>query len=152
MSNKETLQFIFALGITTLFLLIIAVFVYALTAICYKKIFKAYGYERPNYAWVPFYRLYILADLTCDGNFYIGDFTVEKKYFVWWWAISYIIAFIPFVGSITSTIIHIICLGHCHYEGIKKLDPSYDNKILSYLSSVIEIILWVLVLPKKVDK
>lgn len=124
---------------------------YGLTALSYQKIFRAYGYQHPGYAWIPFYRLYILADLTCDDVFKLGEFEIEKKIFLWWWIITYVIAFVPFVGGFISFILNILCLGYCHHEGIKKVDPTYDSTVLSYLSSLLPIILWILVLPKRVD-
>lgn len=130
---------------------ILFILLYGLTSLSYQKIFKAYGYPHPGYAWIPFYRLYILADLTCDDVFRLGEFQIEKKYFLWWWVITYIIAFVPFVGGFLSFILDVLCLGYCHHEGIKRIDPTYDSVVLSYLSAIFSIILWVIVLPKKVD-
>lgn len=148
MSNRQIISLILGIGFFSVFLLIVY---YAFTSLSYQKIFKAYGYAHPGYAWIPFYRLYILADLTCGPVFYLGQFEIEKKYFVWWWLITEIIAFIPVVGSIISFILYIICLGFCYDEGIKKLDHNYDNKVLSYACALFGFLLWIIVLPKKVD-
>ena len=148
MTNNQIIALILGFGFFSFILLLL---LYGLTALCYQKIFKAYGYAHPGYAWIPFYRLYILADLTCDSTFKFADFEIEKKIFVWWWIIAYVIAYVPFVGGIVSFILNIICLGFCYDEGIKKLDPTYDSKVLSYVSTVFPIVFWFVVLPKKVD-
>ena len=148
MTSRDIISIVLAssFAFSVIFLLL-----YALTALSYQKIFRAYGYPHPGYAWIPFYRLYILADLTCGDVFKLGEFQIEKKYFLWWWIITYIIAFVPFVGGFLSFILNILCLGFCHHEGIKKVDPTYESLVLSYLSTLFPIILWVLVLPKRVD-
>ena len=148
MTNQQIISLILGFGAISFILFLLF---YGLTSICYQKFFKAYGYANPLYAWIPFYRVYILADLTSSNPFVVGGFSIPKKVFVWWWVISYVIAFIPLAGGFLSLLIEVICLGYCHHEGIKKLDPSYDGKVLSYLSSLFHIILWVIVLPKKTD-
>ena len=148
MSNREFIALIFGFGFFSFILIILF---YSLTALCYQKMFKAYGYAHLGYAWIPFYRLYILADLTCGPIFQFGEFEIEKKYFLWWWVVAEVIAFVPFVGGFLSIIIHVVCLGYCHHEGIKKVDPTYDSPILSYISALFGFLLWFLVLPKKVD-
>lgn len=148
MTRGDIISIILASGFIFSFVFLIF---YGLTAFSYQKIFKAYGYQHPGYAWIPFYRLYILADLTCKDYFKLGEFQIEKKIFLWWWVITYVLAFIPFVGSFLSFILNILCLGCCHHEGIKRVDPTYDSTVLSYLSSLLPIILWILVLPKRVD-
>ena len=148
MTRGDIISIILASGFIFSFVFLIF---YGLTAFSYQKIFKAYGYQHPGYAWIPFYRLYILADLTCGDVFKLGEFEIEKKIFLWWWIITYVIAFIPFVGSLISFILNVLCLGYCHHEGIKKVDPTYDSVVLSYLSSLLPLILWILVLPKRVD-
>ncbi len=122
---------------------------YVFTSLSYKKVFEAYNYKNPVYAFIPFYSLYILADLTCDSVFSLGDIKIEKKIFVWWWLINYVVEFVPGIGGFLSFIINVICKGYCHDKAIKKIDPHYDSQVLSYLSSFIPIILWILVLPKK---
>lgn len=148
MSNREVITMVLGFGGVSFILFLLF---YGLTALSYQKIFKAYGYEHPGYAWIPFYRLYILADLTCGPVFKFGEFDVEKKIFLWWWAIAHVIAFVPFVGNFIYLLMTVVCLGYCHHEGIKKIDPTYNSAILSYISAVFGIILWFLVLPKKVD-
>lgn len=148
MSSRDVISIILASGfVATIVFLVI----YGFTSLSYQKIFKAYNYAHPGYAWIPFYRLYILADLTCEDTFMLGEFEIEKKIFLWWWLITYIIAFVPFVGGLISFILNVLCLGFCHHEGIKKVDPTYDNVVLSYVSAIFSIVLWFLVLPKNVD-
>lgn len=147
MTYRDLFAGLFAFGtISFIFFLLF----YGLTSLCYQKMFKAYGYPHPGYAWIPFYRLYILADLTCHGNFRVGDFSIEKKYFLWWWLISYVLAFVPMIGGFLSLIINVICLGFCYNNGIKKVDQTFDASILAYISAIFPIFLWFLVLPKKV--
>lgn len=148
MSSRDVISIILASGfVATIVFLVI----YGFTSLSYQKIFKAYNYAHPGYAWIPFYRLYILADLTCGDTFMLGEFEIEKKIFLWWWLITYIIAFVPLVGGLISFILNVLCLGFCHHEGIKKVDPTYDNVVLSYVSAIFSIVLWFLVLPKNVD-
>ena len=148
MTNQQLINIILGFGA---FAVVLFLLFYGFTSLCYQKFFRAYGYSHPGYAWIPFYRLYILADLTCTDPFVVGGFDIPKKYFVWWWVVVYVLAFIPGVGGFLSLLIEVICLGYCHHEGIKKLDPSYNNKVLSYVSSIFSIILWVIVLPKQAD-
>ena len=148
MSNREIIALLFGFGFFSFFAFLVF---YGLKALCYQKIFKAFGYAHPGYAWIPFYRLYILSDLTCGPIFKFGEFEIEKKYFLWWWVVAEAIAFIPFIGSFLSIIVHVVCLGYCHHEGITRVDPTYDSKILSYASALFGFLLWFLVLPKKVD-
>ena len=148
MTGKELLTLMFSFGVA--FFVLFFLF-YGLTSLCYQKMFNAYRYPHPGYAWIPFYRLYILADLTCGPVFKLGDFEIEKRIFMWWWLIVYILAFVPFVGGFVSFILNVLCLGYCHHEGIKKIDPTYDSPVLSYLSAIFSIFLWFLVLPKKVN-
>ena len=148
MTSREVITFM--LGFGFIFFILLMLF-YGLTSLSYQKIFKAYGYAHPGYAWIPFYRLYILSDLTCEDTFKLGEFEIEKKLFVWWWVAVYVIAFIPFVGSFLSFILNILCLGFCYDKGIRKVDPTYESKLLSYASAIFGFILWFLVLPKKVD-
>ena len=148
MSSRDVISIILASGFVTAIIFLV---IYGFTSLSYQKIFKAYNYAHPGYAWIPFYRLYILADLTCGDTFKLGEFEIEKKIFLWWWLITYIIAFVPFVGGLVSFILNVLCLGFCHHEGIKKVDPTYDNVVLSYVSAIFSIVLWFLVLPKNVD-
>ena len=148
MTGRDLLAFMLSFGFVSFILFFL---IYGLTSLCYQKIFRAYGYSHPGYAWIPFYRLYILADLTCGPIFKLGDFEIEKKIFVWWWIIVWCIAFVPLVGGFLSFILQVLCLGYCHHEGIKKVDPTYDSVVLSYVSAIFSIFLWFLVLPKKTN-
>ena len=157
MEYQQIMDFIqsnFALGAVAILLFYVLAFAffaigYILDSLCLVKIFRAYNYPNPYYAFIPFYNLYILANLTCDENFKLGEFKIEKKYFIWWWVIYLLISYIvPF--KIISFIIKVICLGFCYHNGIKQIDNSYDNKILSYAAAIFPIILWFVVLPKKI--
>lgn len=148
MTNRDVIYLFLGFGFISFIMFLL---IYGLTSLSYQKIFKAYGYAHPGYAWVPFYRLYILADLTCGETFKLGEFEISKKVFLWWWVITYVIAFVPFVGGLVGFILNVICLGFCHHEGIKRVDPTYDSFVLSYVSAIFSIVLWLLVLPKRVD-
>lgn len=121
---------------------------YVLNSLCLVKIFRAYNYPNPYYGFIPFYNWYILANLTSDEYFSLGEFKVEKKYFLWWWVI-YLVISCMVIFKIIAFIIKVICLGFCYHRGIKQIDNNYDNKILSYASTVFQFILWIVVLPKK---
>ena len=149
MSDYQLFEMLLGFGFIALVFIFIS---YVLTSFSYYKMFLAYNYQNPVYAFIPFYNLYILSNLTCGSIFRIGEFEIEKKYFVWWWLLAYIIAFIPAIGGFLSFIINIICLGFCYNEGIKRIDNNFDSKVLAYVSAIISIVLWFLVLPKRVNK
>ena len=152
MSETDMLSALFEFG--GFFIVIVGgclIVSYILTSLSYKKVFEAYNYKNPVYAFIPFYNLYILADLTCDSIFLLGDIKIEKKIFVWWWLINYVIGFIPAIGGFFKFVINLICKGYCHDKAIKKVNPNHDAQVLSYLSSFIPIIFWILVLPKKTN-
>lgn len=146
----NTIQSNFALSAVVIYMLTCAFFTirYVLNSLCLVKIFRAYNYQNPYYGFIPFYNLYILANLTCDEYFILGEFKIEKKYFLWWWVIYLVINYMIYFRIITL-IIKVICLGFCYHRGIKQIDNNYDNKILSYASTIFSFILWFIVLPKK---
>ena len=77
MEYQQIMDFIqsnFALGAVAILLFYVLAFAffaigYILDSLCLVKIFRAYNYPNPYYAFIPFYNLYILANLTCDENF-----------------------------------------------------------------------------------
>lgn len=131
------------------FVLTLGIIGYVFTSISYMKIFKSYNYAHPGYAFIPLYNLYILADLTCKDHFKIGEFRVEKKYFVWWWLIAIVIGFIPVLGKFIQFVIIIVAEGYCRKVAFTKLDRKYSDSIIAYISVIIPIVMWFIVIPSK---
>ena len=133
------------------FILTLGLLGYILTSFSYMKIFKAFNYSHPGYAFIPIYNLYILADLTCGDYFNLGDFKIEKKYFVWWWLFAFVIGLVPGIGSIFELAIIILSEGYCRKVAFSRIDDKYTGSIIAYVSVLIPIIMWVIVLPSKIN-
>ena len=133
------------------FILTLGLLGYILTSLSYRKIFKSFNYSHPGYAFIPIYNLYILADLTCGDCFRLGEFQIEKKYFVWWWFIAFIIGFIPVIGNLLELAIIILAEGYCIKVAFSRIDDKYSGSIIAYFSVVIPIIMWFIVLPSKIN-
>lgn len=134
------------------FILTLGLLGYILTSLSYMKIFKTFNFSHPGYAFIPIYNLYILADLTCGDYFRLGEFQIEKKYFVWWWLIAFVIGLIPFIGTWLELGIIILSEGYCRKVAFSRLDDKYSGSILAYFSVIIPIIMWFVVLPCKINK
>lgn len=148
MDDQTFLAMLLTFGIISLVFLILMFIGYLLNSFCFKKMFKAYGYQHPNYAFIPFYRDYILADLTVTGDVQILGLNIQKKYFVWWWLLCLILSFFRY-AQILSVLILIYCLGYCLDVAFKKLDPNHNSKALAYICAAFNIVMWFVVLPKK---
>ena len=131
------------------FIFIIALISYILTCLSYKKILEKYDYNNSVYAFIPFYNLYLLTKVVADEYFVLGNISIKKQNFIWWWLIrvAIILLNMPILSKIISLIIKIICLGYLYNKSFKKFDNTYDSDILGYIASIIPIILWIKILP-----
>ncbi|MDO5563856.1 MAG: hypothetical protein Q4F88_01305 [Eubacteriales bacterium] len=132
-----------------IFWIICALIVYIINSIAYMKIFKAYDYSHPGYAWVPFLNLHILGNLSFTDPVEFGKYSYSKKYVIWWWVVDIILCAIPRVGGFLAILLTLLCLGKCYNMVYKKLDPAYDGKALGIISALIPIVMWIKVFSSK---
>ncbi len=100
-----------------IFLTVLAI-AYVLSSLVLMKVFRMVGYEKPAYAWIPFYNSYILAGILSDGlkkvHVLVVDIPVDV--YKWLWLIvtvasSMISNFIPYVGWLLSLAVSVIFHG-----------------------------------------
>lgn len=139
------LAFVAALGIYFVVLIIIAIVFYVLYGISHMKALKAFGYDKPWMAWIPFANYFALADAVLNGEDNIklfGSLSIPAVVFKFWWVIALVVSFIPVVGKILNYVLRIVCLGTCYIKIYAKLDGKAEQEVqaLGYVSGFLPIV------------
>lgn len=108
------------------FLFLVGLYVWS--ALVTMNMLKGMNYKYYWFAFIPFLNVYAMADVvpvSNDGKVYITrTIGVSKDLFRLWWLLSLGLGFIPFIGSIASLVVSVICL----YRIYTFLFAIYDYK------------------------
>lgn len=145
MYNQELLSVMIASFASVMIVIaILAIAVYVLFGISHMKALKMMGYDKAWAAWIPFFSSYALADCIPETkeNVDIFGLSIPGTVFKFWWLVSFIVAYVPVVGTLLSLAVTIICAGLCYTSIYSILEgKSKDEvKLVGYLSGWINII------------
>lgn len=133
------------LGAYLLIILVIVAVCYVLSSLAHMKALKALGYDKAWMAWIPFAQQYALADAAANNQETVtlfGSFSVPAMLYKFWWVLLFICPFIPFIGTLASTVVMIIFLGNCYVKIYARLDGTseQEQQVIGYLSGFLVII------------
>lgn len=144
MSYQDSVALLAGMGALLSVVGIIGIIFYVLYGISHMKAYKMMGYKNAWGAWIPFYSSYVLADCIPETqeNVNIFGLAIPGKLFKFWWIISFVVAYVPAVGTILSLAVTIICAGFCYTSIYSILEgKSKDEvKVVGYLSGWINLI------------
>ncbi len=141
-------------------ILIALAIVYVLNSLVLMKVFKILDYEKPAYAWIPFYNAYILASEISDGlkNVHVLLVDIPVDVYKWLWLIvsvacSTVSNFIPYVGPLLSIAISVIYYGDLYARVYALITGNKveDETGLGIASAFIHLIYYIRVLMHSID-
>lgn len=131
-------------GFMIIFILVILIGVYVLTALAIGRVLAIYGYENTWMAWIPFINYFALADAVCEGRQTLSLFGKELPaiLFKFWWIGQYILSQIPYIGWICSIAVAVLFFGTVLTECYARIEdrPVEDMQVLGFISGWITII------------
>jgi hypothetical protein len=133
------------LGTYALFSLIILLAVYVVTALGYYTALKKLGYQNAWLGWIPIANLYALADAAANGEQeinIIGTIKIPAILYKFWWAVMWVCAFIPMIGTIASIAVKVIVFGHIFIRLFARLTytSEKDQQVMGYVSAFFPIV------------
>lgn len=131
------------LGILLVFVLLICIAVWVFYALMHVRMLKAMNYDKPWMAWIPFANQYALADcLKLEEAELFGSVKIPMNIFKFWFAVPFVLSFVPVLGTLLSIAARVILGGFCYIKIYSKLDSASENDVmvLGYLSGWIPII------------
>ncbi len=137
--------FLAVLGAYLAVFLVIGLVVYVLSSLAHMKALKALGYSKAWMAWIPFVRLYAFADVAADNQESVhmfGSISVPAVLYKFWWVVWIVLPFVPFIGSLASTVVLVVFLGNCYVKMYARLEGTteQDQQVIGYLSGLLPII------------
>lgn len=138
-----------ALAITggvILFVLLIIVGAYLLGAFATRRVLLYFGHERPWMAFIP-----VVSTIACvqcmqtdaEGNVALFGQNIKRDIFQWYPLITIVVAFVPVIGSLVSTVANIIANAHM-YKDLLSAESGQDEAVLAWVSAFIPIVWLVL--------
>jgi len=125
----------------------IVIAIYIVYSLAFFKALKKVDYRNPWLAWIPVAQHFALADAAFDDDketsvIFFGKCTLPKMVVNFYWVITYVIAFIPVIGSIASLILNVLVLGAIFAKLFVKIEGgTYEEKrAVAYISAVIPLI------------
>jgi hypothetical protein len=96
-------------------------------------------------AWIPFVRLYAFADVAADNQESVhmfGSISVPAVLYKFWWVVWIVLPFVPFIGSLASTVVLVVFLGNCYVKMYARLEGTteQEQQVIGYLSGFLPII------------
>lgn len=138
--GKNMILFWFLAGIGLMF----SIALYVLYGVSHMKALKMMGYQNAWAAWIPFYNSYALADCIPEtrGEVQLASLTIPGDLFKLWWLLSFIVGFVPVIGTLASLAINIFCGGYCYSSifSILERKPKHEVETIGYLSGWLDII------------
>lgn len=137
--------FLAVLGAYLAVFLVIGLVVYVLSSLAHMKALKALGYSKAWMAWIPFVRLYAFADVAADNQesvYMFGSISVPAVLYKFWWVVWIVLPFVPFIGSLASTVVLVVFLGNCYVKMYARLEGTteQEQQVIGYLSGFLPII------------
>ncbi len=137
--------FLAVLGAYLAVFLVIGLVVYVLSSLAHMKALKALGYSKAWMAWIPFVRLYAFADVAADNQESVhkfGSISVPAVLYKFWWVVWIVLPFVPFIGSLASTVVLVVFLGNCYVKMYARLEGTteQEQQVIGYLSGFLPII------------
>lgn len=137
--------FLAVLGAYLAVFLVIGLVVYVLSSLAHMKALKALGYSKAWMAWIPFVRLYAFADMAADNQESVhmfGSISVPAVLYKFWWVVWIVLPFVPFIGSLASTVVLVVFLGNCYVKMYARLEGTteQEQQVIGYLSGFLPII------------
>lgn len=137
--------FLAVLGAYLAVFLVIGLVVYVLSSLAHMKALKALGYSKAWMAWIPFVRLYAFADVAADNQESVhmfGPISVPAVLYKFWWVVWIVLPFVPFIGSLASTVVLVVFLGNCYVKMYARLEGTteQEQQVIGYLSGFLPII------------
>lgn len=137
--------FLAVLGAYLAVFLVIGLVVYVLSSLAHMKALKALGYSKAWMAWIPFVRLYAFADVAADNQDSVhmfGSISVPAVLYKFWWVVWIVLPFVPFIGSLASTVVLVVFLGNCYVKMYARLEGTteQEQQVIGYLSGFLPII------------
>ena len=131
--------FLAVLGAYLAVFLVIGLVVYVLSSLAHMKALKALGYSKAWMAWIPFVRLYAFADVAADNQESVhmfGSISVPAVLYKFWWVVWIVLPFVPFIGSLASTVVLVVFLGNCYVKMYARLEGTteQEQQVIGYLS------------------
>lgn len=144
MTNSEAIALLAGMGALLAVVGIIGIIMYVLYGISHMKAYKMMGYKNAWGAWIPFYSSYVLADCIPESKESVNilGLSIPGTLFKFWWIVSFVVAYVPAVGTILSLVVTILCAGKCYTTIYATLEgKSQDEvKVVGYLSGWLSII------------
>lgn len=144
MSNADTIALLAGMGALLLVVGVVAIIFYVIYGISHMKAYKMMGYKNAWGAWIPLYSSYVLADCIPETkeNVNIFGLSIPGTVFKFWWILSFVVAYVPGIGTLLSLAVTIICAGYCYTSIYSILEgKSKDEvKVVGYLSGWLSII------------
>ena len=113
MSEAIIFILVFLIWIVCCFAVLVAIGLYILRAVAFQKLLRKYNYRKSWMAWIPYAQYYALADAAAEGSPTMKLFSADCP--VWWFKFWYIItnvaAYLPFVGPVAIFIFKMFFLG-----------------------------------------
>jgi len=137
--------FLAVLGAYLAVFLVIGLVVYVLSSLAHMKALKALGYSKAWMAWIPFVRLYAFADVAADNQESVhmfGSISVPAVLYKFWWVVWIVLPFVPFIGSLASTVVLVVFLGNCYVKMYARLEGTteQEQQVIGYLSCFLPMI------------
>ena len=138
--GKKMILFWFLAGLGVIF----SIALYVLYGFSHMKALKMMGYQNAWAAWIPFYKSYALADCIPEtkGEVKMASLSIPGDLFKFWWILSFLVGFIPGIGTLASIAINIFCGGFCYTSiySILERKPKNEVETIGYLSGWLNII------------
>lgn len=140
------------LGAFAIFLVAFAVAVYIVYALGNKKVLMYYGHKNTWMAFIPIANTIALVQCMktdAQGNVAIFGKNIERKYFMWFPVLQFVVTYIPGIGSLLSTAVGVIGFAHVYKDLLSRSNnASEDNTVISWVSAFIGIVWLVLCFSK----
>ena len=129
-----------------LVVLIVAAIIYVMKALCLQAGLKQMGYQNAWMAWIPFLDYIALACVTErdeSGNVDVVGLKIPGQLFNFWVLVSFLVGFIPGIGTLASLAVQVLCLGtSLKFMYAKALGTTpEEEKTIAFVSGVFPFII-----------
>lgn len=127
-----------------LFVVLIAVAWYVVTALGIYKILNLYGYDKAWLAWIPYGQYYALGDVACGGAEALPMFGKDLPALLYklWWIGTFVVSFVPAIGTWLGIAIRVLFLGTVFTKIFMDTENKTleDARVIGYISGFIPIV------------
>lgn len=150
----ESFYGIMAMGFgLIIFLILILAAAYVFCSFVKMRGLKYLGSDKAWMAWIPFLYYYALSEVVkdSDGTLEVFGKKLPAWIFAWYWAASFVLTFIPVIGTLLIIASNIVFVGTMYGYAYAIAENKYleETRVLGFVSGAFPIIAYVKFLTYK---